>query len=342
VFYVLLVLVIILISGIFLLRRVNMKIKSMVSIFVYVLIVSAVMCNAAEDKVKLKLQLKAGESHEMKMSQTQNITQTMMGQTQDMNQTQVMVMEMKCLSVDAAGNMDIEMTYKSMKMAIDGPMGRMEFDSEHPKPADPNKPDQQMFDSMFTAITGSKFQMKTSPSGKTSDVRGLKEMLAKIKTKMSSQAVAPPAEFLDKMFDEKQVKELTGSMIDVFSPEPVAVGDSWYDTMSINFIVPIDVDTTYILKQRKDGVAYIDKTAKIDMGDSSKPIDIDPNNKVAMQLSGTMNASSQVEEKTGLTRKSEMTMNFTGVMKMEANQQMPGGMSIPMTVKGNAVIEMIK
>jgi len=106
--------------------------------------------------------------------------------------------------------------------------------------------------------------------------------------------------------------------------------------------MPIDIDTTYMLKQRKDGIAYIDAAAKMDMGDSSKTIEIDPNNKMAMQISGTINATSEVEEKTGLTRKSSIAMNFSGVMRMEASPQMPEGMTTPMTIVGNAVVELVK
>ena len=260
-----------------------------------------------------------------------------------MKQVQEMVMGLDVLGVDANGVMDVEMTYKSMKMVMDGPMGHMEFDSANPKPVDPNRPDQKMLAAMVSAMAGSKFQMKITPTGKTSDVRGLEAMVAKMREKIGSGPETQGMDkFFDKMFDEKQVKEMTGNMMGMFPAEPVAVGDTWYDTISMNFIMPIDIDTTYMLKQRKDGIAYIDAVAKMDMGDSSKAIEIDPNNKVSMQISGTMNSTSQVDEKTGLTRKSNITMNFSGVMKMEANPQMPEGMTMPMTITGNAVVELIK
>jgi hypothetical protein len=326
-----------------------MKVRRIVLVFVYVIAMQAVICfagqdaNAPSDKIDLKLRLKAGESHEMKMAQTQDITQAMNGQETKIKQSQEMVMGLDCLSVDANGVMDVQMTYKSMKMVIDGPMGHMEFDSANPKPVDPNRPDQQMMAAMVSAMAGCKFQMKVKPTGETYDVHGIKEMLGAVKEKISSGPQTQGVDkFIDKMFDEKQLKELTGDMMGVFPAEAVAVGDTWYNTKSIKFIMPIDIDTTYMFKQRKDGIAYIDAVAKMDMGDSSKPLEIDPNNKVSMQISGTMNATSEVEEKTGLTRKSNITMNFSGVMRREANQQMPQGMTMPMTIVGNAVVELIK
>jgi len=330
-----------------------MKVRRIVSVFVYVLVMQAVICFAAQEgqapagKVDLKLRLKAGESHEMKMTQTQNITQTMNSQEQKITQVQEMVMGFDVLSVDTNGVMDVEMTYKAMKITMDGPMGHLEFDSVNPKPVDPNRPDEKMLAAMFSAMAGSKFQMKISPTGKTSDVRGLGAMMAKMREKIKESVGNTPEmqgldKFFDKMFDEKQVKEMTGDMMGRFPAEPVAAGDTWYDTMSMNFIMPIDVDTTYLLKQRKDGIAYIDAVAKMDMGDSSKIIEIDPNNKMSMQISGTMNSMSEVDEATGLTRKSNVAMNFSGVMRVEANQQMPDGMTMPMTITGNAVVELIK
>jgi hypothetical protein len=326
-----------------------MKVRRIVLVFVYVIVMQAVICFAGQDvnapvgKIDLKLRLKTGESHEMKMTQTQNITQTMKGQEQNMKQVHEMVMGFDCLSVDANGVMDVQMTYKSMKMVIDGPMGHMEVDSANPKPVDPNRPDKKMLAAMVSAMTGCKFQMKIKPTGETYDVRGIKEMMGTVKEKISAGPETQGMDkFFDKMFDEKQLKELTGNMLGVFPAGPIAIGDSWYDTMSINFIMPIDIDTTYMLKERKDGIAYIDAVAKMDMGDSSKPLEIDPNNKMSMQISGTMNTTCEVDEKTGLTRKSNIAMNFSGVVRMEANPQKPQPMTIPMTIVGNAVIELIK
>jgi hypothetical protein len=327
-----------------------MKINKTVSIVVYVLVLQAIVCLAEQEgqapagKVDLKLRLKAGESHEMKITQTQNMTQTAGGQEQKMKQVQEMIMGLAVLSVDANGVMDVEMTYKSMKMTMDSSTGQhIDFDSVNPKPVDPNKPDEKMLAAMFSAMVGSKIQMKMKPTGETYDVRGLKAMAAKMKEKMSNNPETQGMEgFFDKMFDEKQVKETTGSMLCMFSGEPVAVGDTWYNTISMDFVMPIDIDTTYMLKQRKDGIAYIDAVAKMDMGDSSKTIEIDPNNKMSMQISGTMNSTSQVDEKTGLARKSNMTMNFSGVVKMGVSPQMPEGMTMPMTITGDAVIELIK
>ncbi|HBG28441.1 MAG: hypothetical protein A2Y10_10920 [Planctomycetes bacterium GWF2_41_51] len=318
-----------------------MTIKRTISVCLSVVILMAGFC-CAQDKVDLKLRLKAGDSHEMKMTQTQDIAQTMGGQEIKMKQTQEMILGMDCLSVDENGIMEIKMAYKSMKMSMEGPMGRMEFDSANPKGIDSNNPQEKMMAGIFSAMVGSEFQMKVKPTGETSDVRGISEMMNKLKKQMPAEQMQGAEKFIEKMFDESQVKELTGNMMTMYPENSVAVGDSWYETKSINFMLPIDIDTTYMLKSLKDDTAIIDVVSKMDMGDTSKPLDIDPNNKMSMQLSGTMNGASEVDVKTGLTKKSNMTMNFSGMIKMEANEQMPQGMTMPMSIKGDIVVELIK
>jgi hypothetical protein len=113
----------------------------------------------------------------------------------------------------------------------------------------------------------------------------------------------------------------------------------------MNIMFPIDIETTYIFKSRKDGIAYIDAVAKMDMGDSAKPIEMGPA-KMSIQLAGTMNSTNQVDEKTGLVKKSTTTMNFSGIVKMEGqgepNTPMAQGMSIPMNITGTTTVELIK
>ncbi|MGD0785684.1 MAG: hypothetical protein ABR969_07700 [Sedimentisphaerales bacterium] len=104
-----------------------MKVKSIIWTIICVLAIQAVVFAAGQDKVDLKLRLKAGESHEMKTTQVQDINQTINGQPMKVKQTTEMVMGIECLSVDANKVMDVAITYKSIKMAMDGPMGHIDF-----------------------------------------------------------------------------------------------------------------------------------------------------------------------------------------------------------------------
>lgn len=297
---------------------------------------------ADNGKVDLKIHLAKGDSHETRIVQTQNITQTINGQEQKVKEIVEMIFGFDCLNVDANSNMDVEMAYKSMKLTVDGPMGHLELDSANPTKFENNEPALQQMMNVVSAIAGSKFQMKITPTGKTLEVHGMKEMSEKVRSQISGGVTPEMNKMMSNIFDEKKVKEMSGNMFGSFPDEPVAIGDSWYDTMSMDIFVPIDIDITYMLKDRKDGIAYIDQIAKIDIGDNSKPISTDPNNKVFMQFAGTMNCTHEIDEKTGLNRKGNMTMNLSGIMKIDASQRNPQPKIIPMKIEGNAVSELIK
>ncbi|MEN6384882.1 MAG: DUF6263 family protein [Phycisphaerales bacterium] len=295
----------------------------------------------ASDKVDLKVRLPKGFSREMKISQNYDITQTYNSQEIKTNQKQEMVTSLKCLDVEPNGLMDVEITFKSLKIVIDGQIGHVEFDSNNLQAVDPNKPEQKAINNLFSAFVGKGAKMKVKPSGETFDIRGFKELLKTIKEMPQDQKTGRE-QFIEKLFNDDQVKDLASNMIEMFPEGPLGVGDTWYDTRSINFMVVTDLDTTYMLKSRKDGIAHIDAISKIDMGDNSRQIVIDPNTKMSMQLSGAINAANEVDEATGMTIKSNINTNFSGVIKMQATPQMPDGLTIPMTMKGTATVEMIK
>jgi hypothetical protein len=328
-----------------------MKAKSIVTTVLLVSVFVSVAFAEEPQKIDLKLRFKPGDKRDLKITQQQNITQTMNDQEMKTVQNQEMIMGFDVLSVDANGIADVKMSYKQMKIKIDAPDGMtFEYDSAKPAaveandsndPNDPRKQAEKMLSAVFSSMSGCSITMKIKPTGETSvDANSLNQMMEKMGS-IGGQEAAMMREFMKKFFNENEVKEMTGNMLGVFPAEPVAVGDVWYDSMSMNLGFPLDVDTTYILKARKNGVAVIDSIAKMDMGDAEKSIDMGPM-KMNMQLAGAMNGTSEVEEATGWTKKSAVTMTFSGIIKMAANEQMPQGLTIPMTISGTVTVEPIK
>jgi len=319
-----------------------MKSKNILSALVISAIVSAGCFAEDTSKVDLKLRLKTGESHEMKMTETQDAAVTTNGKEQKVKSSQETVMGLNVLSVDASGNMDVELVCRSIKMKVNGTTGNFEFDSANPKPVDSNRPDQRISAALFSAMVGSKIQMKLKPTGELYDIRGLDAILAKIKEKIP-EARKEGSDFYN-LFSDENVKKMTGNMLGVFPAGPVAVGDNWHKTMNMNLgpFMPTDVNTTYTLKQCKDGIAYIDAAAKFSTIDSSKTSVVHSNNRTSEQSAGTIKSSMEINEATGLTHRSNTTMNLSSETKMAANQRMPQGMKILMTIQGNEVVELIK
>lgn len=289
-----------------------MKVKRFLIVLIFAAVISTVCSasdpNASSGKVDLKLRLKPGESHEMKMTQSSKIPGTLpvVETTSEME----IIMNQNVVDVDTSGVMDVEIAYKSFKIRVEelrcisGCKGDgvwpeltdeeylrkhghsrkiksefkrvviMEYDSTKTKSADVKKPAQEMIAAAFSGMAGSKFRMKIKPTGKIYE--------------MDSDANLP-------MFNKNQFKESLESITGEFPAEPVAVGDIWHDTRNINSPSPMNFATTYMLKQRKNGVVYIDVAAKTKGGGASS----------------TINSTIEADEKSGLVRKSNSTVHFS-------------------------------
>lgn len=313
-----------------------MKMKRLLSVFMIIVVLSAV-CFGQEgkqtpaDKVDLKLRLKAGESHEMKMTTTSDMNYTMSGQEQKMRQSQEMIISLDCLSVDANGDMDVEVVYKSV--TTDGPMGHMEIDQAHPKPVNSNESNQNVSGNIISSFIRGGFN-QIAMNNYTNTTFGINPSVAFISGGIAGLLVDailnqpepvdagktgvsvpdPNFDIIGKKYRMKITPtgqtSTAGFSLGAFLPvKPVKVGDTWHNSSSIKSIMPMNISSDCVLKNRKDGVAYIDAVSRMDMSSSSESLGIDPNYIFSTQMSGTTNSTNEVDEKTGLTRKSNMTTN---------------------------------
>lgn len=292
-----------------------------------------------EDKVQLKLNLKAGEKYDMKMSQVQNVTRSMLGQEVKATQDMEMVMGYEVLGVEPNGVSEVKMTYKSMKVKVKSPQGDFEYDSAKPA-ADTNESMAKMMGAMYSAMFGGSMTIKMRPNGEVYDVNGLEAIMKKIGEGDGPEG-AMMKKMFEQMFDEDKMKDSMGEMFVIFPDEAVGVGQAWYDELGLDIGFPIDVSTTYMLMKREGGRAYIDASAKMDLGDEAKKIDMGPM-KMSFQVAGTISQSIVVDEASGWVLSSDGTMNLSGVIKLDASEQMPNGMAIPMKIDGVIKIETLK
>lgn len=288
-------------------------------------------------KVMLKLRLKAGEKRDIKITQIQNITQTMQGKEIKTGLRIETVMGYEILAVEPNGMADMEVTYKSMKVNITSPQGTFVYDSTKPAP-DTNDPMKKVLSTIYSSMTGGTLTMKVKPDGEVSDVNGMAAIIKKV-----AESAGPEAEIMKKMmsqmFDEKKMKDTMGQMFAVFPDEPVSIGQAWYDNLGIDIGFPIDVSTTYILKKRENGLAYIDAVAKMDIGDTAKKIELQPGMEMSFQMAGAISQSLAVDEISGWAVSGNGSMNLTGTVIMEPSKQMPKGMTIPMKIDGTFKFE---
>ncbi len=290
----------------------------------------------ANEKFDLKLNLKKGQKFGMKMVTDQKISQTMMGQQQKMNQMMAMGMSFEVLAVDADGNMSIKTTYQTIHIKMEGPMGVMEYDSTRPEEAGAANP----MSAMYKAMLGQSFVMKLAPKGRILEIKGMDEMIAKMIDKMATDEAMKQQmkEMMKNFINEDKMKEMSGTMMAALPQKPVGIGEAWTNKMSIPAGFPMEIEITNTLTDYKEGIITIQTNAKIESGDQPKPIEMGPV-KMTMRMQGEQKGTTQIDKATGWMIRAKANMKFSGEVKMEPNEQMPQGMTIPVTVEGVTTVE---
>lgn len=239
------------------------------------------------EKIELKLNLKPGDKRRLTADMDLNIDAQAKRQRQKVNMSMSFGMSFEVLDVDDEGVHTLKTTYDRVRVKISGGPQTIAYDSDSPGGG------QDPMGQVFGAMVGSTLTLKVTPDGQTLDVQGMEEMADKMADKLPPQARAG---------FEQQMEGMTNSfdqMMSVLPRKPVDIRDTWSGSMNMaaDPNMPMKVDATYTLYDRKDGVAIVKVDGKIKGGKG---------------LSGTMKGTMRIDEKTGWTEGGEMTMNMEG------------------------------
>jgi hypothetical protein len=308
-----------------------MKAKWMMSVAM-VLALMLLSCEKAE-KVQLGFRLKAGESYGQTATVRQNISQTIQGQKQDMSQELKTKYVFDVEEVDAEGNVTGTVVYKAVSIMMDGPLVKVEYDSETPDSEAPSMA------RGFAALKGKSFSMKISPRGRVMEIGGAGEMVRQMLEGMEIplEAMRKGIETqLAETFGDQAMKESMRNSMAIYPDYPVGIGDSWAEKFVMSKGFPMVIDNTWELDGRKGGLAVI----KVKSDISSNP-DAESMNLGGMTLkydvSGGQQGSMEVDEATGWIDYADITQKMSGEVKVEGGP-MPRDMSWPISIESNVTM----
>jgi len=129
--------------------------------------------------------------------------------------------------VDAFGTATLTETVTAIRTEINGPMGRMVFDSASPAPA-PTDPMSTAMAKSFSALVGAPVTIVIAADGAVQKVEGASRIMEKIVAGIGSDAAAGPVEqILKSMFSDEALRSMTEQAFTRFAPQPVKVGGTW-------------------------------------------------------------------------------------------------------------------
>jgi hypothetical protein len=286
----------------------------------------------AEDKVSLSLKLEKGDSYISTIDMTQTNKQTINGEEQVLTQQMLMSYAYNVTSKNKAGEMDIKLTYKHVKVSQDYGHQVTAYDSEKP----PDFLDPSM--KGLASLPGTELFVKLDSRGKVIEIEGINGMLDKMIAAMeipnSANKDAILAD-LRKQFGDDAIRQ-TIEQITWFYPEkPVAIGESWIAYNDLKAVFPMTTSSTYTLKSSQNGQAQIDLVSDI-KSDTTQPISMGQL-EMKYDIAGSQDGSMNVDLTSGLPLSSTVNLNYDGYIHVSGVNDDPP-QSWPISAIGTVTI----
>lgn len=295
-----------------------------------------VLLQQNDEKIQYQMRFKEGEKYYMRFVAEQKISQTILGQEQNMDQTIGLGLDLDVKNVEPNGNVWLSYTYRWAKLIQTGAGGKVVYDSSQKGlPAPPMAQG-------FAALLEEKFSLKTTPQGRIEEIEGLQAIRNNVGKKLPEGPMKEAMMMGIKQFiNEEGIKEMMESSMAIYPDKPVGIGDSWKKTLTLTQNAPITVENEWILKDRKDGVSFIEVKSSIKSDPKAQPTGMG-STKVSYELSGKQKGLIEIEESTGRLISSKTNQEMSGQIKVEVAGQQSQQPPIPMKIDGIVTCEMTR
>lgn len=292
--------------------------------FLTLLIASLLGCSA--EKVGLALNLEVTETYRQEMSSTMSINQSFMGQEMNMNMIVNGVMLYKVKKVTDAGY-DMEVIYEKLSSTVKMAQGEYTFSSDEQDSDNP-------FSQVFSKMVNKPFEMTLNKSGRVVSIRNLDKFFDEIINSYDHLSEGERQAIKEQIMNSYGEKSLKGNIemaISIFPDYPVNPGDKWTIDSKVQTTVELNTSTEYEFIKVENGIAFLKGTSTLKTKKNNKinqqGVDME------IQLDGTMTSDLQVDVNTGWIIEGQIEQDLKGKTTMADNEDMPGGMSIPMKMK---------
>jgi len=280
------------------------------------------------------MRFKAGEKYYLRIITEQKISQTISGREQNIEQTIGLGCDFDVKSVEPNGNAWVSYTYRWAKFIQKGAGGKVVYDSS--KKGLPTSPMAQG----FAALLEESFSLKITPQGRVEEVKGIQAVRNDVGKKLPEGPMKETLMMGIKQFiNEEGIKEMTESSMAIYPEKPVGIGDSWRKTVALTQGVAMTVENEFILKDRRDGVSFIEVRSNIKSNPEAEPVGIG-STKISYELSGKQRGLIEIEESTGRLMRSKTNQEASGQIKVEVAGQQSQGQTIPVKIDSVVTCEM--
>lgn len=282
-------------------------------------------------KIDLQFKLEKGKTYTQNTVMTTVTKQTIADTEQVINQSAGTITKMELKETGADAN-TYTMWYENISMGIDQGSGtQQKFNSDTSKLASVDP-----MSKILSSLTGKKFEANIDLSGKIVEVKGLEEIITGATSSLGDQA-GMIGEQMSAGFGDSGLAKNMEMLTAIMPGEPVKVGSTWTNTQFTASGLPLIVHNTFTLKSVDNGIAVIELKANITVDPDEGSTELQ-GMKANYFMEGTRSGTIQMDVKTGFVNSAEIIDEIIGSINIEANAQMPEGMTIPIEMNSNTKV----
>jgi len=295
-----------------------------------VFIVAIGCCDA--QKFKPALNLAKDNTYYLSANSNSTITQTIGGQQNKINITLNWKMSFKVIELaDSVYTMDA--SYQSLSTKIEQAAGLIDFDSKRKDPQD--NPSM-----VFAAIVNKPLKIEITKSGKVKSVSDAAKLIEgaiagvpQLDTTQQAQVKA----LLTQYFEPETLKGYIESGISIFPAVPVTKDEKWKIDIKRELPAKMAFSINYQLTDIVKDLYLVHGEGTISSDKNAATVQIN-GMPVKYNLNGSLISDIRLNKTTGWPSSIRTTQLMVGDMQIQDNQQLPGGMSIPVSFNTDVTI----
>jgi hypothetical protein len=263
--------------------------------------------NAAEP-VAYRLFLEPQSSYIYTMDINQTRSQTVNDEKQSLEQKMLQVWSLDVTGRQKNGIMDINLTYRRVKIDQDFDGQKIEFDSDNP----PEVLDPSM--KGLSVMTGTVIRIQMTSDGKVAGIDGVDEMIDKMIKAMnitdSGQKQAVLAD-MRKQWGVDAMRQSLEQITSFYPDKPVTPGSTWKTEYNLSYGVPMNILSNYTLQTRISGTDSIEVSSHIFSDSSSSSVSMG-SLKMSYSINGAQDGTILADVASGLPANSTLEMHYDG------------------------------
>lgn len=294
-------------------------------------VIAVAFLTACHSNEKLSLNLTKGDTYNQVISSNSSVEQSFNGQQMNIQVGITGKMAYKVTDVkDSVYEMEVQ--YKSIGMKMQMPNGTMDYNSE-------KKDDQDMVSAMLGSMKNIPFHITMSKTGKIKEVKDIDHLFANMFDKYPDMPEDKKQQILGQLtqaYGEKAFKGNLEMATAIFPDSPVAKGGKWTIKTQLASTMNADMVSTYELKSSDASFNQIHGESTLKTPDQGTTMD--SGFPFTYDMAGTMVSDIKTDKKTGWIVEAKIKQTLKGVAKGKDSPQMPGGLTMPMTITSEMTI----